>query len=109
MLRRPALHQVGEHLELRRGRGKAALRMARGNALAVIYRAVEGGRLPQKVGICSVEVAQFLDHADALGSVQHLEENARALEPQVHQGEIDVVITALAGLERIARSLLPLE
>jgi hypothetical protein len=49
MFRRPAFHQVGEHLELRRGGGKAALRVARGNALAVIQRAVEGGRLTREV------------------------------------------------------------
>ena len=43
------------------------------------------------------------------GVFSTLIENAGALQPQVHQGEIDVVVAAHAGLQRIARPLLPLQ
>lgn len=49
MFRGPAFHRVGEHFELRGGRGKAALGVARGYALAVTHGAVEGCCLAQEV------------------------------------------------------------
>ena len=55
------------------------------------------------------QVPHLLDDFDALRRVQHFIENARAPQPQVHQREIDIVIAAGAGLQRIARALLPLQ
>jgi len=72
----------------------------------MIDGAVEGRRTAQEIGVFAVEVAHLLDHVDALGRVQHLVEDARALEPQVHEREIDVVVAADPGLERVAWALL---
>ena len=40
------------------------------------------------------------------GVFSTLKEHARALQPQVHEREIDIVVAARPGLQRIARALL---
>src|SRR6202171_971125 len=109
MLGCPALHQIREGFELRLRSRQAAFRMTGDNALAVIDGAIEGGRIAQEIGIFPLQVAHLLDHVDARRRVQHFVKNPGAFEPQIHQGEIDIVIAAQAGLERVARPLLTLQ
>ena len=51
----------------------------------------------------------LLDHVDALRRVQHFIKDARALEPQIHQRKVDIVVAAGAGLQWIAPPLLALQ
>src|SRR5208283_753191 len=83
-----------------------ALGMADGNALAVVQRAIKCRRLPQKIRLLALQMAHLLDDVDALRRVERFIEDARAFEPEIHEGEVDVVISARSRLERIARPLL---
>src|ERR1019366_4166037 len=76
---------------------------------SVIDGAIEDGRVAKELSILKFKVPHLFNGVDALGRVQNFEKKARALEPQIHQSEIDIVITARGGLQRISRALLPLQ
>ncbi len=109
ILRRPAVDQIGEHGDVRAVGRQAALSVSGKNAQAVVDGAIKRCCIPQKFGFLALEVSHFFDHVDALGRVKHLIENTRALQTQIHQNEVDVVVAARRGLQRIAAALLALE
>ena len=75
----------------------------------MIHGAVKRRRIAQEVGVVRIEVAHLLEDFNALRSVQDFEEHARAAQPQVQQGEIDVVVAAGGGLQRVLLAVLPLD
>ena len=66
---------------------------------------IERRRITQEIGVLPLEVSHLLDHIDTLRCVEDLVKDAGALQAQIHQREVDVVITAAPGLQRIARAL----
>jgi len=68
---------------------------------------ISGGKShAQKLRVLALQVAHFLDDVYTLRRIQHFEENASTFQPQVHEGEIDIVVTATARFQRIADALL---
>src|ERR1039457_5307046 len=107
--RSPALDQFGEHLKLGLRSRQAAFGVSGGEALTVIEGAIEGGSVAQKIGVFGREVSHLLDDFDACRGVQDLIKNPRPAEPQIHQGEVDIIIAPHAGLEGIPGALLALQ
>ena len=79
MFRRPAMHQLGQHFELRFGIRQAAFGVAGVDAQPVIHGAIERGGIAQKLGVGALQVAHGFDDVDAGGRVQHLDRRCRRL------------------------------
>ena len=63
----------------------------------------------QERGVGWIKVAHLLDDVDARRRVQHFVEDPGAFQPQIHQREIDIVVSAAARLQRILPALFLLE
>src|SRR6266436_4230158 len=96
---RPAMNQVGQKLELHLRRGELSGGLAGPDAQAVVDGPVEGGRVAEENGMLTLEVTHFLDDIDPLRRVEHLVEDSSALEPEIHQREIDIVVAASSRLQ----------
>src|SRR5688500_16864143 len=83
--------------------------MSRRNALSVIDRTIEGRRISQKISIFTIQMTHLLDNVDSFRGIQHLKKDAGAFKTEIHEREIDIVIAADSGLERIALTLLALQ
>src|ERR1035438_6404967 len=105
----PPSNQFRQHFRLRRRRGQMASRVTARNAQPVIDGTIEHRGVAQKVRILALQVPHLLDDVDARGRVQHLVEYPGAPQPEIHQGEVDIVEAAYGRLQRIARSLLLLQ
>src|SRR5579863_3869019 len=105
-IRRPTVHKLRENPYLLGSGRQTALGMAYRDAQAVIDGTIERRRVAQKLGVIPVEMAHLFNHVDTLGSIQHFEENARSFQAQIHKREVDVIIPAAAGLQRVAGALL---
>jgi hypothetical protein len=95
---RPPRHQFGKRLELGFGVRQVALRMAGIQSKPMIDRAVKRRRIAQEDSVLALQMAHLFEDVDALRRIQHAEKDAAALQPQVHQNEVDVVISARPGL-----------
>src|SRR4051794_12520524 len=71
----------------------------------MIYGPVQRGGVAQKLVVLAGEVAHLGDDVDSFRRVQDTEEYAGAPQPQIHQGEINIVIAAWTCLESIAFAL----
>ncbi len=80
--RSPALHQVGQHLELRFGIRQAGFGVTRIDAQRVIHGAIECRGFQQEFGVGALQVAHGLDDVDALRRVQHLVEDSAGFQAQ---------------------------
>src|SRR5262245_7866682 len=98
----PASDQIREDIELHLGRRQSSGGLAGPDPQTVIDSPIKRGRIAEEIGVFALKMTHLLDHIDTLGSVQDLVEDAGPLQPQIHQGEIDVVVAAAAGLQRIA-------
>src|SRR5690348_13356043 len=72
----------------------------------MVDRAIESRRVAQELRIGAFQVSHGFGDIDPRRSVQDLEENSSAFEPQIQQRKIDIVKAAQTGLQRIARTLL---
>src|SRR5579864_2248034 len=103
---RPAAHQLGQNAHLLRSGRQLAFGVPHGNAQTMIDGTVKSRRIAEKLRIFPLQVAHFFDYVDAFRRIQHLEENPRSSQAQVHQREVDIVVTAAPRFERIAGALL---
>src|SRR5207302_10973313 len=81
-------------------------RLAGPDEQTVIDRAVEASGIAKRIGVLAPQVSHPLDNVNTLRRIQNLVEDSGALQPEIHQGEIDIVIAASPGLQRISRILL---
>ena len=102
----PSNHQFPENPRLFGSARQVPFGVPGGNSQTVINGTIKGGGVAQKLGVLPVQMAHFLNHVDARRRIQHFIEDPGSLQPQVHQNEIDIIISAAARLERIAHPLL---